>query len=353
MNQEQISKVELSIENLKNKTSKVYFIVQDTKGNAKASVEYIYNFALALKENGYNPVILHEKSDYVGVSSWLGNKYESLPHQVIEGGNLQVAPDDFIVVPELFGFVMEQIKQLPCGKIVLSQAYDNILETLKPGETWAQFGFLKCITTSEEQKEYIQQIMKNVSFDILKPFISDEFKPNPLPARPIVSVHSREQRDTVNLIKTFYVKYPQYRWITLRDLRGLSKEEFAEKLSEGFVSVWIDETSSYGTYPLESMKSNIPVIGLVPNVLPSWINENNGIWVNNKTHLVDVIADHLQNWLEDNISEDFITNMNETVNSLQTKEDFNKQSVSLFDEYFSIRLQSFEDQISKLQTIEE
>lgn len=353
MNQEQISKVELSIENLKNKTSKIYFIVQDTKGNAKASVEYIYNFALALQENGYNPVILHEKPDYVGVSSWLGDKYESLPHQAIEGGNLQVAPDDFIVVPELFGFVMEQIKQLPCGKIVLSQAYDNILETLKPGETWAQFGFLKCITTSEEQKEYIQQVMKNVSFDILTPFISDEFKPNSLPARPIVSVHSREQRDTVNLIKTFYVKYPQYRWITLRDLRGLSKEEFAEKLSEGFVSVWIDETSSYGTYPLESMKSNVPVIGLVPNVLPSWINENNGIWVNNKTHLVDVIADHLQNWLEDNISEEFITNMTETVNSLQTKENFNKQSVSLFDEYFSIRLQSFEDQISKLQTIEE
>ena len=90
MNQEQISKVEQSIENLKNKTSKIYFIVQDTKGNAKASVEYIYNLALALQENGYNPVILHEKPDYVGVSSWLGDKYESLPHQVIEGGNLQV-----------------------------------------------------------------------------------------------------------------------------------------------------------------------------------------------------------------------------------------------------------------------
>jgi glycosyltransferase involved in cell wall biosynthesis len=139
----------------------------------------------------------------------------------------------------------------------------------------------------------------------------------------------------------------------LRDLRGLPKDEFAEKLSESFISVWIDETSSYGTYPLESMKSDIPVIGLVPNLLPSWINENNGIWVNNKTHLVDVIADHLQNWLEDNISEEFISNMRETVSSLQTKEDFNKQSVSLFDEYFSVRLKSFEDQISKLQTIEE
>jgi len=195
--------------------------------------------------------------------------------------------------------------------------------------------------------------MKNVTFDILPPVISDDFKPNKLPAKPIISIHSRDQRDTVNLIKAFYLKYPQYRWVTLRDLRGLSKNEFAEKLSESFVSVWIDETSSYGTFPLESMKSNVPVIGLVPNVLPSWINEDNGIWVNNKTHILDVIADHLQNWLEDNISEEFHGKIKSTVETLPTKEDFETQAVSLFDDYFSIRLTSFEEQISKLQTIEE
>jgi len=353
MNQEQISKIETSVENLKNKNSKIYFIVQDTKGNAKASIHYIYELVLTLKNNGYNPIILHERPDYTSVSSWLGDKYESIPHQSIEGSNLQVSPDDFIVVPELFGFVMDQIKNLPCGKIVLCQSYDHMLETLNPGETWAQFGFYKCITTSENQKEYIKNVMKSVSFDILEPYICEDFKPSKLPAKPIISVHSKDQRDTVNIIKTFYLKYPQYRWVTLRDMRGLTHTEFAEKLSEGFVSVWIDETSSYGTFPLESMKSNIPVIGLVPNVLPTWMNEDNGIWVNNKSHIVDVIADHLQNWLEDNISEEFNGKIKTTVDSLPTKENFEKQALSLFDEYFSVRLKSFEEQISKLQTIEE
>ena len=353
MNQEQISKVEKSIENLKNKTSKIYFIVQDTKGNAKASIRFIYEFALSLKNNGYNPIILHEKPDYTSVSTWLGDKYDVLPHQSIEGENLQVAPDDFIVVPELFGFIMDQIKKLPCGKIVLCQAYDHMLETLNAGESWAQFGFLKCITTSEEQKEHIKQIMKNVNFDILEPVISDDFKPNQYPSKPIVAVHSRDQRDTINLIKTFYLKYPQYRWITLRDMRGLSQSEFANKLSESFVSIWIDEVSSYGTFPLESMKSNVPVIGLVPNVLPNWMNEDNGVWVNNKSHLVDVLADHLQNWLEDNISDEFLDKIKTTVDTLPTNETFEKNAVSLFDDYFSVRLTAFEEQISKLQTIEE
>jgi cytoplasmic iron level regulating protein YaaA (DUF328/UPF0246 family) len=143
MNQEQISKIELSIKNLKEKTSKIFFIVQDTKGNAKASISYIYKLALTLKNSGYNPVILHEKPDYIGVNQWLGEEYMSLPHRPIEGQNLEIAPEDFLVIPELYGFVMPQVANLPCGKIVLTQAYDHMLETLQPGQTWMQYGFLK------------------------------------------------------------------------------------------------------------------------------------------------------------------------------------------------------------------
>ena len=33
-------KVKQSIQNLKNKKSRIYFLVQDTKGNAKASVRF-------------------------------------------------------------------------------------------------------------------------------------------------------------------------------------------------------------------------------------------------------------------------------------------------------------------------
>jgi hypothetical protein len=72
--EERISKIENSIKNLENKNSKIYFFVQDTKGNAKASLRYIYQMAWVLKENGYNPIMLHEKPDYFGVTGWLGVK---------------------------------------------------------------------------------------------------------------------------------------------------------------------------------------------------------------------------------------------------------------------------------------
>lgn len=351
MNQEQITKLELSIENMENKKSRIYLIVQDTKGNAKASIAYIYRLGLSLLNSGYNPIILHEKPDYTGVSEWLGEDFMNLPHKSIEGQNLEISPEDLIVIPELYGFVMSQITNLPCGKIVLCQAYDYMLETLQPGQSWSDLGFLKCITTSDKQKEQIESIMRNVSCDILKPYLSDEFKSQTLPSKPIITVHTRDPRDTANIIKTFYIKFPQYRWFTFRDMRNLSEKDFAKGLETSCLSVWVDEISGYGTFPLESMKCNVPVLGLVPNLLPEWITEENGLWVNNKTQIVDFIADYLQNWLEDNVNENLFTEMKKTVNSLPTKELFELESINLFKGYLKTRQDLFTEQLSKLQTI--
>lgn len=348
MDQPQIDKVKLSISNLREKKSKLYFFIHDTKGNAKASIKYIYDLAIILKRNGFNSIILHEKSDYTGVGSWLGEEYMTeIPHQVIDGQNVEIAPEDFLIVPEIFGFMMDQVKNLPCGKIVLTQSYAYMLDTLQPGQTWNQYGFFKTITTSEVQKEYIAKVMRGQSYDIIEPFISDNFKKRNLPPLPIIGVHSREQEDTINLIKTFYLRFPQYRWFTFRDLRGLSQEDFANAISECFVSVWIDRQSGYGTFPLESMKVGVPVIGITPNLVPEWMNENNGIWIKDEILLPDIIADWTQNWLEDNISEEMYTNIQETVNKVPTKEQFENKTIELFTEYLELRAQSMEEQISK------
>jgi hypothetical protein len=342
-------KVLKSIEVLKNKQVRIYFMVQDTKGNAKASVRLIYQMAKALKDAGYNPIILHEKSDYSGVTAWLEEEYMELPHKAIEGQNLEISPEDFIVVPEIFGFVMEQIKKLPCAKIVLAQAYSWIVETLQPGQSWSQYGFMKCITTTNLQKEYIEKVMRQSSFDVIKPYISENFHPKEVPPMPIIGVHTKEQSDAINIIKTFYLKFPQYRWFTFRDLRGLSEYEFANSLRDCFVSVWVDDHSGFGTFPLESMKSNVPVIGKIPNMTPEWISEDNGIWISDQTIIPDVIADFIQNWLEDNIKPEMYEEMKKTAQKYSDKQEFESSVVSLFEGYIKTRTESFEEQISKTE----
>jgi hypothetical protein len=342
-------KVVVSIQNLREKKSKIYFLVQDTKGNAKASVRYIYQMALSLKNGGFNPIILHEKNDYSSVIAWLDQEYTELPHKSIEGQNLEVTPDDFLIIPEIFGYVMDQVKKLPCAKIVLTQSYAYMLETLQPGQSWSQFGFYKCITTSLKQKEYIEKIMRQNTFDIIEPYITDSFHPKPQPPMPIIGIHTRDHSDTINTIKAFYLKFPQYRWFTFRDLRGLSEKEFGNSLRDCFMSVWIDDDCSFGTFPLESMVSNVPVVGKIPNIVPEWMNDENGIWINDKTVIVDVIADFIQNWLEDNINPELYSEMEKTSKNYNNKSLFESKVNSLFDSYFNQRAESFEQQLSKTE----
>ena len=352
MSTENYEKLERSVNNMKEKLSRIYFMVQDTKGNAKASIKYIYHMALTLKNNGYNAIILHEKPEYFGVSSWLGEEYMTkLEHRSIDGTSLEISPDDLIIIPEIYGFIMEQITKLPCGKIVLSQAFDHVFETLQPGQSWPQLGFYKCITTSNKQKELIESVIRNVSVDVIEPFISEEFQKNKFPPKTIVNIHTRDHRDTTNLIKIFYIKFPQYRLITFRDLRGLTEPEFAEAMKESFISIWIDQTSSYGTFPLESMKMGIPVLGLVPDIAPSWMTEDNGLWLNNKTLIVDVLSDFIQNWLEDNVNPQIYEQMEKTIVGVSTEQKFEEETLSLFSKIFETRLTSFEDQLSKFETI--
>jgi hypothetical protein len=353
MDLEKIVKIENSIEKLKDKTARIYLLVQDTKGNPKASIKYIYDFAVVLKENGYNPILIHETKDYEGVSSWLNESYMELPHQAIDGQNLSISPEDVIIIPELYGHVMEQIKNLPCGKIVLCQAYDHMLETLAPGVTWSQLGVYKCITTSETQKNYISEIMKNVSVDLIEPYIDETFSKKEKPSKPIISIHTRDQRATAKIIKTFYLKYPQYRWITFRDMRGISLTDFSKFLKESFLSVWVDAESSFGTFPLESMSSGTPVIGKVPNMLPTWMNDENGVWVNNENDIVDVVANFVQNWLEDNISEKLYENMLTTSNEFKNKSKFESSVLDLFNDIFNSRAEAFQEQLDKLNITEQ
>jgi hypothetical protein len=277
----------------------------------------------------------------------------SIPHRAIEGQNLEISPEDFIIVPEIFGYVMEQISKLSCGKIVLCQAYDHVLETLQPGVSWAQYGFIKCITTNDNQVKYLSEIMKNTSFDVLEPLISDKFSEKKLPSKPIVSIHTRDQRDTMKIIKTFYLKYPQYRWITFRDMRGLNEEEFSNYLKDSFVSIWVDDTSGFGTFPIESMASRTPVIGKVPNMKPEWMSDSNGIWTYELNNIHDILAEFIQNWLEDNINEDLYDKGIETSNKFNDVNKFEKSVVNLFESYLNVRKNIFESQLEKIKVTEE
>ena len=305
------------ISKLDNKDFTIHFFVLDTKGNATAAVANIYEHVKMLNDLGYNAGIIHEKNDYHGVQEWLGEEYAALPHISIESQQLNVGPQDFIIIPEVFSNLMEQTANFPAKRIVFSQSYDYILELLMLGKRWQDFNIHDVITTTTKQAEYINSLFPILNTYVVPVGISDEFKPSEKPKKPIVSMVTRDQQDAMKIVKSFYLKYPHYKWVTFRDLRGLSRSQFAEATAESCVGVWVDPISSFGTFPLECIESETPVIGTLPNMIPEWMEnvdeegnvsiKQNGVWVNNILNIPDIIAEYIKVWLEDSVPE-YITN---------------------------------------------
>ena len=334
-----------AIEKIKNKEHKIIFLVPDTKGNGKSSVIHLYNQALLLKANGYNVAMLHEKNDFIKVGSWLTPECDELEHMSIEDNKLVVGPSDFIIVPEVYGSVFEQINTMTLEKVIYVQSYDYMLEAFSPGKSWIDLGVEECITTSNTLKNMIEDTVPVEDVQFIEPKIDGSFAKYGKPQKPVIAIHCRDTRKAAKIIKAFYLKYPIYRFISFKDMHAMAHNEFATNLKECAVSVWIDDDSSFGRFAVESIKCNVPVIGKVPNIIPEWMTDDNGIWVYDENQIPELISSFMKNWLEDTLP-DNLKSVSETMTDKFTEENFEKNGLEVFEYLFNKK-------IGKLETIKE
>ena len=323
--QEQISQGKTVLENLENKNFTLYFFTLDTKGNPTAGIANIYEHVKVLNSLGFKASILHEKNDYrlrgdengSGIAEWLGEEYAALPHTSIEGQQLNISPADFIIIPEIFSNVMDQVKGFPCKKVVFSQSYDYLLELLPIGKRWnTDYNFHDVITTSEKQARYLNSLFPSIRTHVVPVSIPSYFKDSEQPKVPIVSILTRNHGDAAKIAKSFYLQYPVYKWITFKELRGIPRKDFANQLAKSCLAVWIDDQSGFGTFPLEAMECNTPVIGKMPNMIPEWMEskdeegnysiKNNGVWTNTTLNIPELIATYIKVWLEDSVPSELL-----------------------------------------------
>lgn len=311
MDNNKILQLQTIINDLDDKNFGMYFFVLDTMGNPTAGVANVYEHVKVLNDLGYRATILHEKNEYKGVASWLGEEYMKLPHISIESQQLKVVSADFIFIPEIFSTLMDQVKEFPCKKVVFSQNYHYILELLPIGQRWNDYGFNDAITTSELQASYLKSLFPSINTHVVPVSIPEYFKPTENLQMPLVAIHTRDQSDALRIIKSFYLQFPQYKWITFKDLRGLPRKEFAEDLKSAAVAVWVDDVSGFGTFPLEAIECGVPVIGKIPNMVPEWMKDGNdikgnGAWTNNTLYIPELIAEFMRRWLEDSLPQELL-----------------------------------------------
>jgi glycosyltransferase involved in cell wall biosynthesis len=347
-NTENIQKIESAIDRLKTSESNVYFLTYDTKGNARASVKYIYDLALTLRKNGTNAKLLVEDKTYKGVEAWLGDDYNDIPVVTIKEDKIEIKVDDILVVPEYFSNALQQLANVRCVKVMLVQQKEYIFETLPIGSRWSDYGFDKVITTTESSKKYILDYFPESLVYIIPPIIGEQFKPIDLPLKPLVAISCRDRGIHRKLISEFYLKFPQLRWITFKDMVQLTYEDFATNLKECMVSVWVDNESTFGTFPLESMKCGVPVIGKIPNTEPDWLGEN-GMWTYDTDKIVDILGTYILAWIEGiEITDEVKDKMKEALLPYETSITENN-IVSIFGSLKNKRLESLENALEKLK----
>ncbi len=365
----QKEQIEGVLQKLHGKDFSLYFFTLDTKGNPTAGIANIYEHVKLLNELGYKACILHEKNDYKligdengqGLADWLGQEYAELPHASIEGQQLNIGPADFIVIPEIFSSIMDQVKGFPCKKIVFSQSYDYLLELLPIGKRWnVDYGFNDVITTTTKQAQYLSTLFPSIDLHVVPVSIPSYFKDSDKPKQPIVSVLTRNQGDAAKIAKAFYLQFPMYKWITFKELRGLSRKKFSSELAKSCLAVWVDDTSGFGTFPLEAIECNTPVIGKIPNLIPEWMEtkdeqgnpiiNNNGVWTNTTINLPELIATYLKVWLEDSVPSELLESMEATKGKYT--EDRQKAELEIvYNNLVKTRIEEFNNMVTAIDQV--
>jgi hypothetical protein len=128
----------------------------------------------------------------------------------------------------------------------------------------------------------------------------------------------------------------------------MSYQDFAESLKECLVSVWVDDESTFGTYPLESMKCGVPVVGKIPKTEPDWLSEN-GMWTYDENKLTDILGTYVLAWLEGvELTEEVKQKMKETL--LPYDSEITKNNiVSVFNSFNSRRNETIKTALDKLK----
>jgi hypothetical protein len=336
---ENIEKIEKIISSLENKKSKFFFFIPNIQ-TPNSTMYQIYWNATIVKEMGYESIILTESDSEYIKPYFVDTELMDVKHMTVSN-RISISPEDFLIIPEIFTNVMEQLKNFNCEKIVLLQSLDYALHALTPGMQWSDFGISKILTVSNTLKDIVHDFFGEYyrikKYDI---GISDLFKDNKKMKKPIISFISRNGNDITDIIKLFYLKYPHFRFVTFQELSGLDRDTYSKKLKDSFACVWVDNISTFGTVPLECMKAGTIPIGVIPRIDHAYIEDFTGIWVYDLFKVPDMIGSLLTKYLEDDVQEEFYTKMEET-SSIYSVENSKQTLMVAYSEFLNERLDFF------------
>lgn len=369
--QEILKRIDNAIEEINKKESNLFFFVVDSKNIPNSSMAYIYQLAKYLLTKDYKVTMIYQLANeytqeeyeeieqkeelldeeriFHDASLWMGEEYSGIPHLNISKEEWTVSPSDFLFIPEVFsGLMYETYKHnIPCKRYVILQDFNLVSEFIPLGIQWSNYGIYDAICATKLQEERAKEVFPYLRTKILEPYIDDCFRSNLKPKKLIVNIIAKNQNDVHKIIKPFYWKYPIYNFISFRDIRNFPRHEYAELLQEGAITVWVDNSTSFGYSALEAMRCNNIVIGKMTDDIMEWSGDSNKlydnvIWFNNINDVHKILASVIGSWMRNEIPEELTQAVAKT-NKLYTFEKWTEKVDSLFENIMNERIKELEE----------
>jgi len=333
-------------------------VVYEPQQNSRASLEATNKARL---KGAKEPVIIFDKFN----PSWLGNLKEDINLRCLADGTLNYSdgtnetfetllmnPQDLMIIPEGFPNIMENTANLPCKRVVFAQSWYYVLSGLKVGQKWQHFGIKDVISISDGITEYLNTVMPGLSIKNYKQsidrtlFNTPEKKSDKAPMISYMPGRGPESQMKTNaVIRTFYEFFPNYRWIRVNALQGLTKEDFAQQLKNSAFVLYTDEIAGFGTLPLEAMACGTHVVGYAPFGSKEYINENNGFWANNGDvfQLAELMGMALDRYFDGTLDSPEVTQNYEQTLSEYTTEKEVESVLNIYKKYEDERIAEFKN----------
>lgn len=265
--------------------------------------------------------------------------------------NLNVGPEDFLIIPEGFPNVMQKTMQVSCKRIVLAQSWFYVLLAMNAGQKWQHFGIQDVISVSDAITEYLNSAMPGLNIKNFKQGISRKtFKPSDKISSkfPMIgftgSRGAENKMKTHSIIKNFYAFYPHLKWIRFLELSNMDKEQFAEKLASCAFVLYTDDIAGFGTLPLEAMSCGTHVVGWTPFGGKEYINDQNGFWAPNGDIFTtaELLGIAVDKWLSGEMDTTEITDSYERTLAPYTEEKEKSGIIDIINQYKNERINELE-----------
>lgn len=362
-----IGRIDEAIQKLKDKDFTLYFFVVDSRNIPNGSMRYTYQLAKEFYDKGYNVKMIYqldneyseeeikaiegkngyvdERRRFVGVGRWMGESFASLPHMNIQKEQWVVGPYDFLFVNEAFSSFMYEVgkNKIPCMKYAILQNYAYLTEFIPIGQQWANYGIDRVIATNKHVAELTEQVFPYIKghTHVIPPYIPAYFRKPVVAKNLIVNIIANNQSDTNRIVKTFYWKYPEYSFVTFRDVRQYPMADFAKMMQDSCITVWVDDKTPFGYSALEAMRCGNIIIGKIPEDIPEWMSDNNGLWFQNIKDAPEIISKVVKAWMNDAMPEEILTAMEET-NKKYTYTEYEGNVKKLAEDIIEERISEFE-----------